>query len=895
MSEILNAALQYAAKGWPVFPLDGKRPFRGTHGVKDATTDPDIIVEWWERWPDANVGIACGSRSADVVDIDGKKGEDALIAWLGDREIFDKGKAALNSTCISLTAKGKHLLFQYCGELKNLVRAAEDIDIRTDGGYIVAPPSIHPETGKLYQWAPGKSPAEIDLAPFPGWLIEYLQSGKPGSDGVSLFSDDVIKINSGQRHRTLVRQAASARSRGLGEPAIKAMIRELNVTQCNPPLPDNEADRIATDMAAHPPGGANDAITDLPPESAIAPIDGADRLTIQDVADVEYDDQGGIESVKFSPSRAADALRQYVHIVSTPDKTIWVYKDGYFSPHGDVEIDGIFDGVAGNAYTRHMSKETLTKIFLRTRVPFEELDKDPYLMCVNNGVVNLRTGQFMAHSPDYRMTLPVPVTFDRNAKPKHFFDFLDSACSNDDDRLTLIDWMVAISCLVEFEYILFLLGHGGNGKRVYETLLRKFFGSESTEAISLDELTREKFALGNLKRARLCISSETAHTKTATELIKKISGNDWISADVKNLARVKFLAFTQLMSDSNGMPIFEDTSKGFARRFTRVNMPFYFTDSPDPSNPLHKKKVDNIDELLSSDEEMSGILNLILLRAPEILPYRKIHRRDNDLEEYSKQSMSANEFIDMFLDIQDDYRGDSNYNVSSDFLFTQFETFCEYTVGAKLSRPTFSRLVGKANGESSMTVRVFGTDVPVRGFRGIYFDKSKFDQFIEGERNRLQLGTDSSICNSFLVTKEGGSYNETSDGRGSVTGVTDVTHYSRIKNVLTSKGSIVEPSKHLLDTVCVTTDENQQEETLPSSSNVITRNVPDTARTRPSSSTNPKDLEELLSEMERTGELYEVSAVWMAWDLELVDQRPIFEGRGWEERTPGIWYPPSRM
>lgn len=890
--ETLNAALSYAKKGWPVFPLDGKRPFKGTHGVKDATTDPDIIVEWWERWPDANVGLACGPRSADVVDIDGKKGEEALISWMTDRGIFDEGKEDLNSTCISLTAKGKHLLFGYCGRLKNLVRAAEDIDIRTDGGYIVAPPSIHPETGKQYQWAPGKSPTEIDPAPFPEWLIEYLQSGNGRHDGQSLFSDEVIKISSGHRHRTLVRQAASARSRGLGEPAIKAMIRELNNTQCAPPLPEDEADRIATDMAAYPPGGANDAITSLPEDPIAAPIDGAEKLVLSDVADIEYDEDGEIDRIKFSPSRAADALRQYVHIVSTPDKTIWVYKNGYFTPHGDVEIDAIFDRVAGNAYTRHMSAETLAKIFLRTRVAFEEMDHDPYLMCVKNGVVDLRTGQFMAHSPDYRMTLPVPITFDKNATPHHFFDFLDSACSNDDDRMTLIDWMVAISCLVEFEYLLFLLGHGGNGKRVYESLLRRFFGAESTEAISLDELTKEKFALGNLRRARLCISSETNPTKTATELIKKISGNDWISADVKNQRdRSKFMAFTQLSFDSNGMPIFSDTSRGFARRFTRVNMPFDFVDSPNPTEPLQKQKIYNLDELLSTEEELAGILNLILYRAPEIIPTRSIHRRENDLEEYAKQSMSASEFIDMFLDVQDDYRGFPEYNVSSDYLFSKFEEFCKYTIGAKMTRHAFSRLVGKANGESSRTVRVTGVDVPVRGFRGIYFDKSKFDTFISTEQARLLSSTD---CNHFLVTNKKSSYNVTSDGRGDVTGVTHVTHYTRIKEVFTVTSNVVEKTSKPVVTTCVTTPQKQQEEPLLGSSNPKTSFDNDTLPTPPKNSLIPKDLEELLSELERKGELYEVSAVWMAWDMEIDEQRPVFEGRGWTLRG-GAWYPPSRM
>lgn len=71
----LKAALRYAKQGWRVFPLNGKRPFKGTHGFRDATTDRVTILAWWDEWPDANVGIACDSTHGPiVVDIDGASG-----------------------------------------------------------------------------------------------------------------------------------------------------------------------------------------------------------------------------------------------------------------------------------------------------------------------------------------------------------------------------------------------------------------------------------------------------------------------------------------------------------------------------------------------------------------------------------------------------------------------------------------------------------------------------------------------------------------------------------------------------------------------------------------------------------------------------------------------------
>lgn len=452
-------------------------------------------------------------------------------------------------------------------------------------------------------------------------------------------------------------------------------------------------------------------------------------LTMEDVADIDCDANGEVNQIKFNPAKAADAVCQYIDVLATPDKTIWVYDAGYFTPNGDLVVDQILDQVAGSYYSIYDSKEVHNKIYLRYFVGFEELDKNPYLLCVENGVVDLLTGSFLEHSPEYRITMPCPIKYDPDARPKRFWDFLMSACSNDADRLTLIDWMVACACLVEFEYLLFLTGHGSNGKHVYEAVLQTMFGSEFTEAISLEELLNSRFALSNLRRARVCISSETNPDKTKTELIKKIRGNDWLSCDVKNKGRVKFRAFTQMIFDSNSMPAFEDTSYGFARRFTRVNMPFKFKDHPDPDDPLEKQADRCLLTKLTSPEELSGILNLIILRAKDIAADRKICHRDDDFDAYERQSYSVTDFIDRFIEFNPDDRYNKDYQERSDLLFSKFNEYAKYTIGAKLGRKSFSKLVGKENGERSTTITKAGMDV--RGFRGLRFDEPEFIEFID--------------------------------------------------------------------------------------------------------------------------------------------------------------------
>jgi putative DNA primase/helicase len=162
---MLDAALQYAAKGWHVFPLHtirggkcgcgagacdspGKHPMV-SGGVYAATTDEDQIRVWWARWPEANIGVATGMVSRFIVlDVDVKGGGDeALADYLKDKA------TPLPQTQVAITGSGgKHILFKHPGvKVPNKVRIAPGLDIRGDGGYIAAPPSLH-ISGQRYRW-----------------------------------------------------------------------------------------------------------------------------------------------------------------------------------------------------------------------------------------------------------------------------------------------------------------------------------------------------------------------------------------------------------------------------------------------------------------------------------------------------------------------------------------------------------------------------------------------------------------------------------------------------------------------------------------------------------------------------------------------------------------------
>lgn len=180
----LDAALAYARHGWAVLPVcgaggahpcgcdsPGKHPLT-RHGVHDAARDEDQIRRWWARWPWANVGVATGVRShLAVVDVDPHSGGEAALD-----AVAAAGGAFPVTFLVATGGGGFHLYYRQprrvtlpntVARLPGVDGDLSGIDMRGDGGYVVAPPSLH-ASGRRYQWARHQPERMADL---PGWLL----------------------------------------------------------------------------------------------------------------------------------------------------------------------------------------------------------------------------------------------------------------------------------------------------------------------------------------------------------------------------------------------------------------------------------------------------------------------------------------------------------------------------------------------------------------------------------------------------------------------------------------------------------------------------------------------------------------------------------------------------
>ena len=241
-NKMLEAALQYAQNGLAVIPLRANSKIPATsHGVKDATTDINQIIEWFGD-TNYNIGIACGAASGGLVVIDCDRGHaDGIDGVSNFQQLAHSNFDLKNTMMVNTPAGGMHIYYkvQDSTKIKNSAGGLCDgVDVRSDNGYVVAAPSAI--EGKSYTITQDHGLSE--LSHVSDTLYTYLSdmSNARKSDTTNVQNTDLSDLSQGSRNDTLFRTACSLRSKGLPEQSILTVLRSVNQTDCKPPLGDTE-------------------------------------------------------------------------------------------------------------------------------------------------------------------------------------------------------------------------------------------------------------------------------------------------------------------------------------------------------------------------------------------------------------------------------------------------------------------------------------------------------------------------------------------------------------------------------------------------------------------------------------------------------------------------------
>lgn len=255
-AELLEAALTYARFGYPVLPLHPTEKTPAcSHGLLDATTDEEQIINWWKDIPEANVAIR--TDGLIIIDIDGRNN-----MWLSEDE---PKLESLSTAPRQITGNGGNQIFfrQPSGKSwrNTASKIAELVDTRGNGGYVCVPPSrldSDPETGRKYKWVDQRNSCLCvtpEMLPEPPvWLAEILDAiAERRYQSPTKSKDNGNAIPDGRRNSTLTSMAGSLRRIGLDEGAIYSALQSTNATRCRPILPEEEVKKIAKSVSRYEP------------------------------------------------------------------------------------------------------------------------------------------------------------------------------------------------------------------------------------------------------------------------------------------------------------------------------------------------------------------------------------------------------------------------------------------------------------------------------------------------------------------------------------------------------------------------------------------------------------------------------------------------------------------
>lgn len=284
MSRLAEAASRYGGRGVPIFPVKPrlKEPLvKG--GFHAATTDEGILAGWWDRVPDANIGTSPGATSKVVIDIDPRNGGDESFAQL--EQLYGK----IETAEVHTGGGGTHYWLQLPEGVTIRSRSNAfgpdfpGVDVKSTGGYVVLPPSVHP-CGAPYQWDAGNRA----FADMPTSWLDALVAADDGGKSPAPQLGEAEEIPAGKRDSTLASLAGTMRRRGFSYDAIFAALVAENAQRCRPPMPDGDLQRIATSVSRYAPASPLSEPARAPPSPAATGVLRFDDLVKRSTESVDW-------------------------------------------------------------------------------------------------------------------------------------------------------------------------------------------------------------------------------------------------------------------------------------------------------------------------------------------------------------------------------------------------------------------------------------------------------------------------------------------------------------------------------------------------------------------------------------------------------------------------------
>jgi putative DNA primase/helicase len=573
------AARELTSRGVRLFPQDRNKHPTIKGWPDKATTEKAQLSQWSSDFPTANWAAITGEKSGILVlDVDVKNDQPGIESFRRLTEKFGE----IETYRVATPSGGFHLYLKYPEGQK--IRNSEladfpGIEVKATGGCVTIAGSFY-ASGAEY-----RIDHDGEFAACPDWLIKLAKQRKPAKRETTdiISPEKSARIPEGQRNTELTSLAGKLRHDGLSAQTIFITLSAENQRRCNPPLPDTEVRSISDSVSQY----------EVAQVFVQADLGNANRLVHRHGRDIRYcfDTRHWLV---WTGSRWADDRQSLIQ--GKADEMVHeMYQSAY-------SIDNEKEAKKQSAWalqSQNRSRLDSMIALAQAKVPIEidKLDADPMLIGVENGYVDLKTGELLPAERGRYVTKIAAVEYDAEAKAPRWLQFLDEIFAGNTELIEFVQRAVGYSLTGDTrEQCFFLLhGRGRNGKSTFIETLLSLLGPHAmaTQPETIMMTRRDSGSaspeLAAMPGIRLLSTVETQENRRLNEsLVKQLVGGDRITARKLYADFFQFYPEFKLWLASNYLPEIKDTSYAMWRRIRLVPFDVQFTDETDDQDLKRK-------------------------------------------------------------------------------------------------------------------------------------------------------------------------------------------------------------------------------------------------------------------------------------------------------------------
>jgi putative DNA primase/helicase len=410
-----------------------------------------------------------------------------------------------------------------------------------------------------------------------------------------------------------------------------------------------------------------------------------------ELQEIEVNIIGNMRSAAKS-NTAKHLIKKHNFITIRDNNTLLIYKEGYYQDIARSVIAEEVKKIWKKETATHIIKEIISAhIIPQTYIEREEVNNHPNLTCLKNGILNLETGELQPHTPQHYFTFQLPINHNPDAICEKFETFLKEVTEDETDIYTILQ---LIGYCLWRDYptakVFVLLGAGRNGKSVLMNVIKEFLGEKNVRGMSMHQLEHDHFSTYYLFSRHANMNPDISNKRINTSgTIKKLTGNDLLDCNVKHSDYATFRNFAKLIFAANELPSSDDSTSAWLERWIFLKFPHKFNGDPCPHcHVTHEVKKNLIDEL-TTEEELSGILNLI---TQALITLRNnnwdftLSEKAKGIEkEYARLSDTSKAFIDDMIIL------DENGEIEKGELYSEYAKYAKNVGDDPMTTQVFSQ------------------------------------------------------------------------------------------------------------------------------------------------------------------------------------------------------------